>query len=64
MISALGYPDLIPPFYRLLPALFAKASMLWAPVFFIYSSRTVKRKLSRKLRKYLVKTEYPLNFLM
>lgn len=45
MISALGWSDLIKPIYKLIPALIAKTSLLWIPIFFISTSRSIRKKL-------------------
>jgi len=45
MISAFIDPDLISPMGSLLPALFAKTSMVWSTVFYIMSNKQIKYKV-------------------
>ena len=47
MISALGGSDLIKPLWKLIPALIAKSSLLWIPIFFITTSRSIRKSLAK-----------------
>jgi hypothetical protein len=47
MISAFVGSDIIPPMGALLPAIFAKTSMVWSTLFYIFSNKQIKYKIFR-----------------
>lgn len=45
LISAFINPNLISPIGSLIPACFAKSSMTWGALYFIFSNREINRKI-------------------
>ena len=49
MYSAFINPDHISPFGSTLPAMFAKSSLAWSTILFIYSSSNIRSKINLDL---------------
>ncbi len=51
MISAFIDPDIISPMAASLPAIFAKTSMMWSTIFYVFSNKQIMYKLRNKPSK-------------
>ena len=50
-IAAFISPDGVGPFNSLLPCIFAKSSMVWSSMFYLYTNkRTLKKKKNKRKR--------------
>ena len=49
LYSAFIDADAITPFDSLWPAIFAKSSMLWSTLLYIFTNKSIKSKINKKL---------------